>query len=241
MLQEVFKLGEFRVICIRDMFPLMPHIIQQLLVFSQQVYVFWLEMLSLEGGVLGVLFCLLVQFLFNFLLRISLFDKSIDVHIRGNDNLIILPHVNEILIGILEVFKRYLECIKTTFQTLHQTVLADACQAAADGLCIVVKSWGSIRLQIGNGLIASIGKLLIQNIHRLYEESGHVVVQFILLFDGVCHLGELLHIFAIAGNALNVRSGTTNCDRLNHRLSHLLRELLEFSNIEIRILSEFLE
>ena len=179
-------------------------------------------MLSLESSVLGVLFCLFVQFLFNFLLRISLFDKGIDIHIRGNDNLIILPHVNEVLIGILEVFKRYLESIKATLQSLYQAILADACQTAADRLCIVVKSWGCIWFQIGDCLIAGIGELLIQNVHSLYEEFGHVVIQFILLLDGVCHLGELLNILAIAGNAFNIRTCTAHGDRLNHRLAYFL-------------------
>ena len=179
-------------------------------------------MLSFESSVLGVLFCLFVQFLFNFLLRISLFDKGIDVHIWGNDNLIILPHSNKILIGIFEIFKRNFECIKATLQTLNQTILADACQTAANRLCIVVKPWGCIRLQIGNGLITSIGELLIQNVHRLYEEFGHVVIQFILFFDGICHLGELLYILAIAGDAFNIRTCTAHGDRLNHRLAYFL-------------------
>ena len=138
MLQQVFELGKLGIIIVIDIFPLQPHIVKQRLVVSQLLDVILVKVFALERGILGIRLCLLVHLLLNLLLAITSLYQRIDIQVGSNEYLVILPHVNHVLVSLTEGFQRLAESIETTFQTLYQSVFADACQTATDNLRIVV-------------------------------------------------------------------------------------------------------
>ena len=60
MLQQVFELGKLRVVIVINVFPLQPHLVQQLLVSTKHVNVFRFKVITLKDCILGVRLCLLV-------------------------------------------------------------------------------------------------------------------------------------------------------------------------------------
>ena len=241
MLQQVFKLGKLRVIVIVDAFPFQPHLIQQFLILAEHIDIFRLEVIPLENSVLWIVFGLLVQFLLDFVIRQAIFIHLVDVHIGSDENPVVFPHANQVLVGLAEIVHRNLEGIEAAFQSLHQAVFANASQAAADEFRIVVQTVGHLRLQTSNGLIASVIQLLVQGLYCLLKQGSQVVVKFVLLFDRFGHLGKAVDVLAVASYTLDVCPGSSYGEWLDYLVAHTFCELLELHKVEVRLLAHLPE
>ena len=241
MLQEVFELGKLGVVIIIDTLPFQPHLIQQFLIFAKHIDIIRIKVIPCEHGIFGIILCFLVQLLLDFIIRVAQIVELVDVHVGSNENTIVLPHVNHVLVGLAEILHGNFECIEAAFQSLHKTVLSDTCQAAADKLRIVVETVGNLWFQVGNSLIAGVSQFLVQSLHGLLKKVGQMVVQFVFLFDGFCHFGEAVNVFVVAGDAFDVRSGAPHSQRLNHPVTHPLSQLFELFQVEVLLLAHFSE
>ena len=224
MLQDIIEFGKLRVISTFyvNSVPVGTHCFKNGLICTQHFNELRSKILSLEYCILWILFCFLLQLLFNLIVIIALCIKVIDVEVRSNEYTIILEHVNHILIGITEATDTCLKGIERTFQTLYKSVFTDACQTARNQFRIIIKTIWLLREKISNCLITSIRQLLNKGFHWALKHIGNTVIHFVCLHVWCCNLRETLNIFVITRDSLNISTSTTDCYRLDDTVTNLL-------------------
>ena len=229
--EQLIELGELRIVLIGDTFPLRAKPFESRVIGSQIFDKVGFEIVSFECVVFGIPLSFDVQPILNLIVGEAGLNERIYIEIGRNENLVALEHIDHILIGLLKTIQRRFEGIETAFESFDHSYFADGSQAATDGHGIFIETFSGFRLEKLNGPIAYILEIVDERVHGMVEEISESLVKLVSAFQGAFDFREAVDILIIPLDTLDIRSCTSDRDRLNDAITDTICQLLKISGL----------